>query len=266
MKTTTWYYRLSSGPDKEWAEVVITSTGMFAAVSDWGNYAYAWRCTGCKDVREFFARIPVDTDYFARKFAGSQREYDAEHTLKAVQEHIKELQENGDLTEETITEELDNLRYEYSNLENEFYFNSWVNDGDNRISEPWELYRCNLPTQIVQFCERILPRLAEKIQDELELEQALGGSSQAFHCTIPPEGWYCTREPRHEGPCAAYPKRLLPWPNPPAEFIRRVELLLLGALESRVTSPEVLEIDWAKRFAPEAVRMLFDGHTTDTNV
>jgi hypothetical protein len=24
-------------------------------------------------------------------------------------------------------------------------------------------------------------------------------------CTVPPEGWYCTREPGHDGPCAALP-------------------------------------------------------------
>lgn len=24
-------------------------------------------------------------------------------------------------------------------------------------------------------------------------------------CTIPPAGWYCTRTPGHEGPCAAHP-------------------------------------------------------------
>jgi len=33
-------------------------------------------------------------------------------------------------------------------------------------------------------------------------------------CTLPPEGWYCTREPGHEGPCAAHaieqPADLLP--------------------------------------------------------
>lgn len=26
-------------------------------------------------------------------------------------------------------------------------------------------------------------------------------------CMIPPAGWYCTREPGHEGPCAAYEEK-----------------------------------------------------------
>lgn len=25
-------------------------------------------------------------------------------------------------------------------------------------------------------------------------------------CQVPPRGWWCSREPGHEGPCAAYPK------------------------------------------------------------
>lgn len=25
-------------------------------------------------------------------------------------------------------------------------------------------------------------------------------------CGLPPAGWYCTREPDHEGPCAAWPR------------------------------------------------------------
>lgn len=25
------------------------------------------------------------------------------------------------------------------------------------------------------------------------------------HCQRPPSGWWCTREPFHGGPCAAYP-------------------------------------------------------------
>lgn len=24
-------------------------------------------------------------------------------------------------------------------------------------------------------------------------------------CRVPPEGWFCTRDPGHPGPCAAYP-------------------------------------------------------------
>lgn len=45
---------------------------------------------------------------------------------------------------------------------------------------------------------------------DLTQEQALTLSYSVlrhygFACTIPPAGWYCTRHPGHDGPCAAHP-------------------------------------------------------------
>ena len=31
-------------------------------------------------------------------------------------------------------------------------------------------------------------------------------------CNIPPKGWLCTRQPGHEGPCAAYKNVRMPHP------------------------------------------------------
>lgn len=60
-------------------------------------------------------------------------------------------------------------------------------------------------------------------------------------CTIPPEGWWCSRAPGHEGPCAAAPwnwhpvgevlpkvgeEVLLHWPVPDRPSIFRVGKLL----------------------------------------
>ena len=30
------------------------------------------------------------------------------------------------------------------------------------------------------------------------------GAAAPVSCDVPPEGWYCTREKGHDGPCAAY--------------------------------------------------------------
>ena len=32
-----------------------------------------------------------------------------------------------------------------------------------------------------------------------------GKTLPSSSCTLPPTGWYCTRTPGHEGPCAAHP-------------------------------------------------------------
>lgn len=42
---------------------------------------------------------------------------------------------------------------------------------------------------------------------ERKLGKPAGGVPQ---CKVPPEGWYCTREPGHDGPCAAYPDHPIP--------------------------------------------------------
>lgn len=33
-------------------------------------------------------------------------------------------------------------------------------------------------------------------------------------CTVPPEGWYCTRTAGHDGPCAALPTPTTGWASP----------------------------------------------------
>jgi len=47
-------------------QIVLTSDGMFAGVTDYGNLSYAWRSFG-DDFAEFMAGISVD--YFATKLA-----------------------------------------------------------------------------------------------------------------------------------------------------------------------------------------------------
>jgi hypothetical protein len=48
-------------------QIVITSDGMFSAVTDYGNFSFAWRSTGEDDFREFLVDLGVD--YFSRKMA-----------------------------------------------------------------------------------------------------------------------------------------------------------------------------------------------------
>ncbi len=46
-------------------QVVLTSDGLFASVTDYGNCSYAWRSYGPENFREFLCNIEVD--YFASK-------------------------------------------------------------------------------------------------------------------------------------------------------------------------------------------------------
>lgn len=44
------------------------------------------------------------------------------------------------------------------------------------------------------------------------LREYLNPRPQKGRCTLPPEGWYCTRAKGHDGPCAAHQDALTPLP------------------------------------------------------
>lgn len=48
-------------------QVVLTSDGMFASVTDYGNFSFSWRHTGVDDFKKFI--ISLNVDYFATKMA-----------------------------------------------------------------------------------------------------------------------------------------------------------------------------------------------------
>jgi hypothetical protein len=49
-------------------QVVLTSDGMFASVTDYGNFSYTWRSYGQQEFKEFL--LSLNTSYFATKMAG----------------------------------------------------------------------------------------------------------------------------------------------------------------------------------------------------
>lgn len=46
-------------------QIILTSDGMFSSVTDYGNFAYAWRSFGGDDFRKFITGL--NTEYFAGK-------------------------------------------------------------------------------------------------------------------------------------------------------------------------------------------------------
>ncbi|ARF67055.1 hypothetical protein B7C51_19310 [Paenibacillus larvae subsp. pulvifaciens] len=47
-----------------WGIFILDETGMFAAVTDYGNCAYKWPHSGCEDFRHFFAQERTNWGYF----------------------------------------------------------------------------------------------------------------------------------------------------------------------------------------------------------
>lgn len=88
-------------PNGAWlGQVVLTSDGMFASVTDYGNLSYSWRSTGYDDFRKFI--VSLDIGYFGTKMYtgmsyilyGKKCEqsckYYAEMILPALQATLKE--------------------------------------------------------------------------------------------------------------------------------------------------------------------------------
>lgn len=58
-------YTLRTESGQWLGQVVLTSDGMFASVTDYGNLSYCWRHTGMDDFREFI--LGLEWDYFGTK-------------------------------------------------------------------------------------------------------------------------------------------------------------------------------------------------------
>ena len=73
------------GKDGEWlGQIVLTTDGMFASVTDYGNLSFAWRSFGPGDFRQFI--ISLDVSYFAQKmFNGMSYILHDQKTRKACQ-------------------------------------------------------------------------------------------------------------------------------------------------------------------------------------
>lgn len=58
--------------------------------------------------------------------------------------------------------------------------------------------------------------------------------SESAKCTLPPNGWACTRESGHSGPCAAIPDQSQLQADIPLEVLSAVEDLLRAAKRHKV--------------------------------
>lgn len=62
---TAQSYSLTTETGAWLGQIVLTSDGMFSAVTDYGNMSFAWRSYGDKDFRQFL--IGLNVDYFGGK-------------------------------------------------------------------------------------------------------------------------------------------------------------------------------------------------------
>lgn len=158
----TWCYHLSNDkPGEGWACIILAENGMFSAVSDWGNYAKLWTHTGCKDFREFFLSAERDWEYFAHKLR-PEKILNEEASFKTLKGEILRQRRTKDLTKDQAENAWGALSY----------YDTWAaylesSECTDAFEEAWDFSVYDLHQDVVAFCKRVLPRLAETLKAEL---------------------------------------------------------------------------------------------------
>jgi hypothetical protein len=169
LAVSLYRYYLPNENGEGWAEIVIGSNGFFAAVSDYGNYAFAWRHHGYDDVRKFFLRAPRDWNYFAGKLGdGDGYVYDGEATARMIRKTILEMRRSGDMSREDARKE-----WELADCEIEESREGFIRWSERtELCDWWEFECQRFNAQLEAFCKRTLTRLAAAIRAELDKEAA----------------------------------------------------------------------------------------------
>ncbi len=147
-----------------WGTFVIGSDGYFSAVTDYGNYAFAWRNTGRPDFRMFLTEI--GPDYLASKIRPGPMEFDGEATTKAIREYIIEVRRDGNITAELAREEWNHAGW----MVHENDFRDWMEATTFQDAHEFSCER--QPADVSAFCKRLFPRFKEVLLAELASERS----------------------------------------------------------------------------------------------
>lgn len=162
-----WRYSIPPINGQGWGIFLLDSTGMFAAVTDYGNCAFKWSHHGCKDFREFIAKIKPEkhNEYYIKKLFGGKDTFDGERTVKEIKRHILETRHMGDYSKEFARKEWELVEY-YSDMCDVGFYN-WCEQ--TNISDAHEFSNYDYSLNLKLFGSELLPRLAVLLREELNL-------------------------------------------------------------------------------------------------
>jgi len=150
----------------EWAIVVLDDYGMFAVVSDYGNYIHHWN-TGALPMpfRSFVAKdLCNDTAYILGKFLGEPTQKDIQQTVKEMKRHIVQTRRNGGYEKDFARKEFNSVKHIATEMDlDDFLLDTELADASDFIVRKHS-------KQAQNFASRILPRLKQAILEELALE------------------------------------------------------------------------------------------------
>lgn len=162
----TWRYVLPSIDGEGSGIVILDSTGFFASVGDYGDYAYWWRYFGEEGFRNFFLKAEKESEYFLRKLS-RKSEIDIGETARLIKETILSRRREGYMTRDYARREWERAKQlESDGDEHWWYENTW-------FACRSELLVYDYPACAKAFVEKFLPRLAKAIEEELKNEMEM---------------------------------------------------------------------------------------------
>lgn len=161
-----WRYYIPTVDGLEgWGLFLLDSTGMFSAVTDFGNAAYKFEVREGEDIRKYFAK-GVPGNLLPNLFYNLRR-YDGDETLRKVKEDIIYLRGDRSLTREEARAEWD-LLFKNDFLENDANFVRWYDE--TTLCEAAENYTLSYPASCRAFVNKLMPRFSAAVAVELEAE------------------------------------------------------------------------------------------------
>lgn len=155
-----------------WGIFFLDSIGTFTCVTDWGNYAYAWRAFGPADFREFL--LGINDGYLLSKIS-VREEYQSDETLVNVKQHLIASRVAKDLTRETAREEWELLE-NCDDLRNEHDWWRWTSQTELNCLGDDGLVVYDRPQQAKAFVQLLWPRFKDMLRKELAEEKEAGSA------------------------------------------------------------------------------------------
>ena len=156
--------------------------GLFNVQSDCGNYAYRWPERGM-DFLKLLAGNMTDS-YLLGKLCGKPKEFNAEATVEAVREYLKDAEYNEDKQKNRlfIDRAVKRLESEFSEYDlsdepgiAEFILDNWNSDNNMGIDCAWELvekeYGAWQKRIVTIFKEYIMPEIRRVISEYSEVPE-----------------------------------------------------------------------------------------------
>lgn len=150
--------------------------GLFNVQSDCGNYAYRWPERGM-DFLKMLAGNMTDS-YLLGKLCGKPKEFNAEATVEAVREYLKDAEYNEDEQKNRLFIDMavKRLESEFSEYDlsdepgiAEFILDNWNSDNNMEIDCAWELvekeYGAWQKRIVTIFKEHIVPEIRKAIME-----------------------------------------------------------------------------------------------------